>query len=235
MQEDVYRSDGLNLYAYCRNNPVIYYDPSGYYTLLNPQTEAEKVAAVIADTHKDNGRAPTYAVANVADVNGNEEIRISSSNDNKNKLDKMTAKALRDNGYDSSTYKYVGGDSPTLKNTKTKDTTNNNIFVATDKSGNTIDASYTKYNERTNPTGKSKHHAEQRMLSSIKNGETLTELVPTRPCCKQCQKALVNNKITDNSTALDKVPNDLRNAKNARDAKKKYQEDQTSKNNEKHT
>ena len=32
-QEDVYRGDGLNLYAYCRNNPVIYYDPSGYSTL----------------------------------------------------------------------------------------------------------------------------------------------------------------------------------------------------------
>gem|GEM_PF-2544037 len=29
-QEDVYRGDGLNLYAYCQNNPVIYYDPSGY-------------------------------------------------------------------------------------------------------------------------------------------------------------------------------------------------------------
>ena len=30
VQEDVYRGDGLNLYAYCRNNPVVYYDPSGY-------------------------------------------------------------------------------------------------------------------------------------------------------------------------------------------------------------
>ena len=30
LQEDVYQNDGLNLYAYCRNNPVIYYDPSGY-------------------------------------------------------------------------------------------------------------------------------------------------------------------------------------------------------------
>ena len=29
LQEDVYRGDGLNLYAYCRNNPVVYYDPSG--------------------------------------------------------------------------------------------------------------------------------------------------------------------------------------------------------------
>ncbi|OOM06312.1 RHS repeat-associated core domain-containing protein [Clostridium saccharobutylicum] len=29
-QEDTYRGDGLNLYAYCGNNPVGYYDPSGY-------------------------------------------------------------------------------------------------------------------------------------------------------------------------------------------------------------
>ena len=30
LQEDVYRGDGLNLYAYCSDNPVVYYDPSGY-------------------------------------------------------------------------------------------------------------------------------------------------------------------------------------------------------------
>ena len=30
MQEDEYLGDGLNLYAYCENNPVTYYDPSGY-------------------------------------------------------------------------------------------------------------------------------------------------------------------------------------------------------------
>ena len=44
MQEDIYRGDGLNLYAYCANNPVMYFDPSGYMSLckkgkLNPATE----------------------------------------------------------------------------------------------------------------------------------------------------------------------------------------------------
>ena len=29
-QEDTYRGDGLNLYTYCGNNPVMYYDPSGH-------------------------------------------------------------------------------------------------------------------------------------------------------------------------------------------------------------
>lgn len=29
-QEDTYRGDGLNLYAYCGNNPMVYIDPSGY-------------------------------------------------------------------------------------------------------------------------------------------------------------------------------------------------------------
>ena len=30
MQEDPYLDDGLNLYVYCANNPVMYYDSSGY-------------------------------------------------------------------------------------------------------------------------------------------------------------------------------------------------------------
>ena len=31
-QEDTYRGDGLNLYAYCANNPVYYVDPTGNYS-----------------------------------------------------------------------------------------------------------------------------------------------------------------------------------------------------------
>ncbi|WP_277408719.1 RHS repeat-associated core domain-containing protein [Lacrimispora xylanisolvens] len=38
-QEDVYRGDGLNLYAYCENNPVVYYDPSGYNKTKKPNSQ----------------------------------------------------------------------------------------------------------------------------------------------------------------------------------------------------
>lgn len=39
LQEDVYRGDGLNLYAYCENNPVVYYDPSGYNKTQKPNSQ----------------------------------------------------------------------------------------------------------------------------------------------------------------------------------------------------
>ena len=34
LSEDTYYGDGLNLYAYCHNNPVGYVDPSGHYRLI---------------------------------------------------------------------------------------------------------------------------------------------------------------------------------------------------------
>ncbi len=56
-QEDVYRGDGLNLYAYCANNPIIYYDPSGY--AICPENKQR-----IYEEYKDlrnQGLSPTEA------------------------------------------------------------------------------------------------------------------------------------------------------------------------------
>ena len=46
-QEDTYRGDGLNLYAYCRNNPVYYVDPSGHFC----EGAADRISGLI-----DEGR-----------------------------------------------------------------------------------------------------------------------------------------------------------------------------------
>ena len=60
-QEDVYRGDGLNLYAYCGNNPVVYYDPSGYKKRVCPDSKTraindnKDVAGVTPKTYTVNG------------------------------------------------------------------------------------------------------------------------------------------------------------------------------------
>ena len=41
-QEDVIYNDGLNLYAYCSSNPVMYSDPSGFAKQCDPKVGGEK-------------------------------------------------------------------------------------------------------------------------------------------------------------------------------------------------
>lgn len=50
-QEDTYRGDGLNLYAYCRNNPVYYVDPSGHFC----EKAAERICGLIDEGRADGG------------------------------------------------------------------------------------------------------------------------------------------------------------------------------------
>ena len=49
LQEDTYRGDGLNLYAYCANNPVMYYDPSGHSIKSWFENLCKKVAEFFGD------------------------------------------------------------------------------------------------------------------------------------------------------------------------------------------
>ncbi len=56
-QEDTYRGDGLNLYAYCANNPVYYVDPSGFEkdVLGKTKTDVDALSDLIDELNLHDG------------------------------------------------------------------------------------------------------------------------------------------------------------------------------------
>ena len=69
-QEDTYRGDGLNLYAYCQNNPVRYVDPSGHMVKCQKnayeQYRKEGRGAALAYT-KATGKDPLKPIDTASD------------------------------------------------------------------------------------------------------------------------------------------------------------------------
>ncbi|NLZ83903.1 MAG: RHS repeat-associated core domain-containing protein, partial [Clostridiales bacterium] len=63
-QEDEYRGDGLNLYAYVGNNPVMYVDPSGYAKKCGTGTKKEKNKPDDGDISNPNKNAEIGDVDN---------------------------------------------------------------------------------------------------------------------------------------------------------------------------
>jgi len=57
IQEDVYQGDGLNLYVYCKNNPVMYYDPSGFNSTLDPREYIDP-SSLVGLSAKEKKNAP---------------------------------------------------------------------------------------------------------------------------------------------------------------------------------
>ena len=108
-QEDTYRGDGLNLYAYCQNNPVFYADPSGniasclkeaYHTKLEQLSKeyvtdnmsAEEKTAALQQAKKDAYQAAkeTYK-KNHVDKNPRPDVSVPS--------DRSTTRAEWDRAY----------------------------------------------------------------------------------------------------------------------------------------
>ena len=69
-QEDVYRGDGLNLYAYVKNNPVTWYDPLG---LIAEETLGYNVYGLY-----DKGADKPYYIGITNDINRRTEEYIAS-------------------------------------------------------------------------------------------------------------------------------------------------------------
>ena len=89
-QEDVYQGDGLNLYTYCHNNPVVYYDPSGYSSECPPRanlngdggngavTQTDFIVGpdgtvVSSDVYNMSNADFVQEVANIANLSVNEQ------------------------------------------------------------------------------------------------------------------------------------------------------------------
>ena len=78
LQEDVYQGDGLNLYAYCRNNPVVYWDPSGYEVTSNPRFNTQQDLELrIKNTPSLKNSYGEWADPN---MRGNTDFKVNMSN-----------------------------------------------------------------------------------------------------------------------------------------------------------
>lgn len=64
MQEDAYRGDGLDLYAYCADDPVMYHDPSGRNATCDHAADAEENAQRENVTKEETQGPGTWEKAN---------------------------------------------------------------------------------------------------------------------------------------------------------------------------
>ena len=58
-QEDTYYGDGLNLYTYCQNNPVLYHDPTGHGTKENSPYSRNEQRYIDAGADPDTAKLAT--------------------------------------------------------------------------------------------------------------------------------------------------------------------------------
>ena len=80
MQEDVCQGDGLNLYAYCGNNPVVYWDPSGYTTKCNEEN-------IASENNSDN--LTSQQKKQIEQLRGGNEVEVNTYDEARKLLDNM--------------------------------------------------------------------------------------------------------------------------------------------------
>ena len=126
-QEDVYRGDGLNLYAYCGNNPVMYVDPSGYAEVYDPTTnlypprtdyaqEECRIVVEAANSVKKKSDRSNPVISIFTHQNGTVSVGFSGENGTANT--EKFAKKLQDklDTYTPGKYNVAGTTDKTLMN-----------------------------------------------------------------------------------------------------------------------
>lgn len=116
LQEDDYYGDGLNLYAYCRNNPVSYVDPSGHGTESAPDKKPDNnpkdLHDMVDDINNGSGASPgdMEAIKSLAEEFGLDpsEFDVKSSKEvNQQALKDLVAEVNKAGGADPSDQKIL--------------------------------------------------------------------------------------------------------------------------------
>lgn len=149
---------------------------------------------------EESSKYETFCVSKVRDKKTG-EIRtvITSSTDHKSAPENIKLKddeQFVNNGPYLVRRPVKGEDGKILKDDKGRIITQ--TFEKAEVDGKVIEVPYDKSKE-------TRHHAEQKLLSSLSEDDEIIEIVPTRPCCPGCQKALGGR--------LEKVPPGLRRKK----------------------
>ncbi len=95
-QEDTYRGDGLNLYAYCGNNPVTYYDPSGFKAKAICSDKYDELKAK-KEAHEKDPTQPGLNKHEQKQYDRHEEDYVNGNDKKKEKYKKDNRKKLKNN------------------------------------------------------------------------------------------------------------------------------------------
>ena len=153
-KEDVYRGDGLNLYTYCDNNPVIYYDPSGYrkQTILTIRQHAENAIKDLGA--RLNVEVPKYTDAQLDILEEKLNKVVNGTFENSTKIgdacEEVTDYLMKDiYGYQSAIGKTSGNQGI------------DGVYYKVDKEGHITDVRFTETKYNTAQLGKVKSGAKQ--------------------------------------------------------------------------
>ena len=153
-KEDVYRGDGLNLYTYCDNNPVIYYDPSGYrkQTILTIRQHAENAIKDLGA--RLNVEVPKYTDAQLDILEEKLNKVVNGTFENSTKIgdacEEITDYLMKDiYGYQSAIGKTSGNQGI------------DGVYYKVDKEGHITDVRFTETKYNTAQLGKVKSGATQ--------------------------------------------------------------------------